>query len=88
MKIRVSRDDIRKGKVGDGCNCPVARALKRQTPFRRVNVGSEIQLGSTGIEDILDPAISVDSPRKVGRFIEAFDEGKPVKPFTFNLVIK
>lgn len=83
MKIRVIRDDIRKGKRKSLCECPVARALKRQTPFSKITVCSALTfIQSNG------GSVVVDAPKAVSDFITKFDLGEPVKPFTFELVIK
>lgn len=76
MKITVTQEDIEKGKRG--CrNCPIALATNRTT--------------------LLDAAvyphciISVDMgtvwvlPKKAQQFIQRFDDGKPVHPFTFDI---
>ncbi len=82
MKIRVTRDDIRKGKRKNTCECAVARALRRQTPFKHIRVQSGFHLG---IGD--DRHIVISIPTEVRDFIDAFDAGDRVKPFTFDLSI-
>ncbi len=73
MKIEVTQRDISRGERGSITHCPVALAIKRATR-RGACVSNEC--ASVGDEDIFLPA-------RVGKFIEAFDARKPVKPFTF-----
>ena len=77
MRIEVTQADIRRGRRFSECGCPVARATRRATKWRKpVFVGDgEIAVG--------DQAWGM--PRAVSRFVSAFDEGEPVKPFTFTL---
>jgi hypothetical protein len=75
MIISVTEDDIKMGKVGDCQFCPVALAVKRNTA-RPITVGS----------DILDvDQVSHWLPLEVVDFIEDFDSGLLVDPFTFEL---
>lgn len=74
--IRVTQKDIDKGCVADGGNCPVARALKRVFHTYKVGVyGSEI-----GIRNRVFRV-----PTVARKFINAFDSGTVVHPFSFKM---
>ena len=83
MKIKVTQKDIEEGFRGSCYDCPIARAFKRE-----VKPTSHIQL-NVGAERILHREVySWDSytlPEKAQTFIKRFDDGKPVKPFTFEI---
>jgi hypothetical protein len=82
MKVKVLKKDIKKGCGGpyEG-NCPIARALIRQTGLPwYVGTDKASLLGSDGISMGL-----ADLPRSAKRFINKFDQSKPVEPFTFDL---
>lgn len=76
VTVEVTAEDIAKGKPMECLNCPVALACMR-----------------AGLDDIavcdssLDSDGSIRTPDVVAEFIHAFDNGKPVHPFTFNLEI-
>lgn len=77
-KITVTQDDIDEGCALSANNCPIARALVREFYNPDVWVGSSVRIrypsgGSRRYE------IS----RAARRFINRFDEGKEVKPFSF-----
>ncbi len=74
LKIHVTKEDIEKGKQQ---HCPINRALRR-LGFRRVYVSCrQCKLRSEWI----------DLPANAIRFINKFDNGKPVSPFTFTLKV-
>lgn len=90
MKIQVTMEDIIKGAAGDPCNCPVARAVARQTEFAEVKVFDDddnpdriaITLTSGNGE-----TKSVIAPTSVDRFVTMFDSGDEVSPFEFELEV-
>lgn len=78
LKVEVTADDIASAKPRDLCWCPIAIAIRRAIgdPSEVVSVanfGVAIGDGRAGL-----PLEAVD-------FIKAFDSGKPVKPFAFEL---
>ena len=83
MKIKVTKQDIKNGTGNEKEleYCPIAFAIKRQmkTYFYIKVYGDNIQI------------LTVDHsyryyklPKKAKDFIQKFDEGKEVKPFTFE----
>lgn len=83
MRIHVTQDDIRKGCRCNSALCPVARAVARAT-------GQSTLAGSIDIRSYTPTCrlyFRVKPPKSVVRFIAAFDAGKPVKPFAFNLAV-
>jgi hypothetical protein len=78
MLINVTQEDIDKGCQRNSSNCPVARAIKRQTG-QDVLVGA-YQFGLMSGEKLW-------MPQGVQNFVYAFDNGYNVltKPFSFYL---
>jgi len=74
LSVTVTRDDIRLGKTYDECNCPIARAIKRQYKTKAVCVRGDD--GNIDGREVL-------FPKAAETFIRRFDLGRPVKPFTF-----
>ena len=77
IRVSVTKRDIAVGKRGSSYECPIALACRR--------------LGKRWIITI-DAARNAKSfkwianmPDKAQRFIERFDKGRPVRPFTFTL---
>ena len=75
-KIEVTEEDIRRGKPQSCCSCPVFRAIARTT-------GKAVEVLCKSIA--LGKEVEAALPEKARKFIEAFDDGRPVKPFTFTL---
>lgn len=74
MKVRVLKKDIVRGVPINCSLCPVALALRRKS-HRLVKVmWDTITVGTR----------SFRTPARVRRFIDRFDVGKPVKPFSFE----
>jgi len=72
LRISVTQEDIDKG-TSRSAYCPVALAVKR-LGYKDVHVLGEIRAD--------DFRFSV--PLLAAKFIDRFDEGKPVYPFTFT----
>lgn len=89
--INVTQEFIDAGKPKT-CNfCPVALAIKDQTPFDHyvAVLHSQVWLSNDPDRPSDDPASHyADLPAKVWALIEAFDEGKPIKPFQFLLKVR
>lgn len=85
VTIDVTAEDIAEGKQIICTACPVARAINR-----RLAPGWEAAVGSG--EYVLDPETWSDHcsvegllPPAASEFILAFDLGRPVAPFSFQL---
>ena len=76
MKIEVTQKDIEKGKRNSSRFCPVARAVRRATRKRYIEV--------TG-RTIFIERKELFVPLKVTRFINRFDDSILVHPFSFEL---
>ena len=76
MKIQVRAFHIKSGVREDPFYCPIARAIHAKRPKANVYVDRD------GLE--LNGRL-IKLPLRVVRFIEAFDDGKEVKPMSFNL---
>jgi hypothetical protein len=76
MLIEVTEKHIKKGRIFDADFCPIAFAI-RDKGFDNVAVFSnEVDLGLKEYKPL---------PRSAQRFVQAFDNRKPVKPFNFKL---
>ena len=75
MKIQIKKKHIEQGKRGRSTLCPIALALKEKG-FECVKVNAE-----TVEVDGTDLVLS----KQEARFVELFDDGRPVKPFVFRL---
>ena len=82
MQIRVTQEDIDKGKRNSLRRCPVALALKRAC-------GRIVEVGSTMVYSRNeDRAWLISLPEKAEDFVKLFDIGEPVEPFTFDLPLE
>lgn len=80
MKIHVKRKHIKAGKKGDPYYCPIALAIKELKPNYQ-----HIHVGGCDISYIhKDTEYWLDLPEEASDFIDNFDEGDKVKPFTFK----
>lgn len=75
-QITVTQEDITNGFPGSYTSCPVALALRRVFPEEGVDVDSD---------SLIIGDREVETSEAVGGFMEEFDEGSPVEPFTFTL---
>lgn len=75
MTIHVTEDDIKKGQRDNPSCCPVAKALRRYKPGMTVG-----RIGLYQSDGTMHPM-----PDAVETFVDCFDNGKPVQPFTFEL---
>ena len=80
MRIEISQEDINKGKQSDPEKCPIARAINRKK-LRDVSVYSD----SITWRDQKNDLCEQDNTNKIRKFIDNFDHGIKVSPFSFNL---
>jgi len=78
MKINVEQRHIDNGVPHDGCNCPVALALKDY-----YNMYDGITVGHAAYSIYKDQMYWF--PREVTRFILDFDGGLTVNPISFEI---
>lgn len=76
LKVNVTRDDIKRGIPEDESYCPIARAVRRLGKKKLVLVDADICV--LGLHDF-------KLPRKAAKFIDKFDNGETVKPFSFTM---
>jgi hypothetical protein len=75
LRVRVLKRHILKGIPASVCSCPIALAVREVgTQKKKVSVTFEIQVGKK----------YYDLPTVANRFINKFDDGEPVKPFSFT----
>lgn len=75
MKIEVTQEDIRNGKCKSFWGCPIALALAR-AGFKDVIVSAAYACSKDK---------TLDFPVEALHFINRFDRGETVKPFTFEI---
>lgn len=77
MLVKVTKLDIKRGDRLNPVRCPVARALRRALGYsRKVRVGF-YTVKMFGKVELLPPPVI--------RFIEDFDSGAVVAPFSFRI---
>ena len=85
MLIRVTEKHIAKGKPGSCTDCPIALGIAEALPdIPMVTVGT---VGGHLIR-VGDSATFFPLSAAAMRFIRAFDNKRPVKPFNFKLETK
>lgn len=77
--MEVTARDIRRGTRDSSTSCPVALACKRASGVNWYVDSWTLDNYSTG------ETIQVKTPKRVAKFVFAFDSLKPVKPFSFTL---
>jgi hypothetical protein len=77
MRIEVTAEDIAAGEPRHSCHCPVARAISRAMGAAWEAYGDEA--GACDTDDW------IDLPAEAERWIAAFDAGRPVEPFAFEV---
>lgn len=89
LAIEVSVDDIQSGRPSSNCACAVALALKRVAGIARYSVWVEFGTASaTFTADGEACDVYLHFPPEVSEFIQAFDNGDQVKPFTFHATVE
>jgi hypothetical protein len=86
-KIEVTDEDIRisRGLMSSGSGhslrncCPIALAVRRQTPFQRAEVGM------VALHYLADGYVTL--PFEAQRFVRNFDTGRTVTPISFEIDI-
>lgn len=74
MIAKITADDIEKGLQRKGRECPIARAIKRETE-------DYCYVGSTYIYVNKAPGVEFDCDMKLTQWVNDFDEGNEVEPF-------
>ena len=83
ITVTVTKTDIAKGERKGRCTCPIARALKRCLPKAD---GIYVYPASVWVHLPAVTSLSIGHlPPDAKRFVERFDGGEAVEPFTFNL---
>lgn len=84
--VSVTKDHIKRGKKISTCNCPIALAIKDAF---KVNSGVY-----ASHENILDYSKDRFNPiryvttKAMSNFMQTFDSGKKVNPFSFQLLLE
>jgi hypothetical protein len=80
-RINVTDEDISNGVPGQSWFCPIALAIRRELGL----VAGEVAAYGSCCRVLKDDTIQL--PSEAGDFINCFDEGLPVGPFAFDLVL-
>ncbi len=81
MKIKLTQSHIDAGVKGDCGSCPVALAVMEATGAKEAGVAG----GSMWIEGY---RLITSTPAAIRDFIDAFDAGRPVEPFEFDIELE
>jgi hypothetical protein len=82
IRVRVSQRDINTGQPMEDTQCPIAKAFRRASGKRNVEVTfSRIFIGGMWSQH----SYSYKLPSSAINFIRRFDDGKKVKPFEFTV---
>lgn len=81
--VHVIEDDIKNGVKKSGTRCPIARAC-RAAGIERPEVGNSMILFGRRDSRGLKPG-RFNNTKKIERFIRDFDDGKHVRPFSFEI---
>jgi hypothetical protein len=81
MKIEVTDEHIKNGICKDANNCPIALAIRETLNLD----ADEVEVDGIFIEV---EGRNFDTTDEIDDFIEDFDSGTPVYPFTFDLPIE
>lgn len=76
VKIDVTEIDIKTGLPRSSCNCPIAQACERTFAHSVSVTRNYVRVAGEK---------KFDLPWEATKFIHAFDYGKPVQPFSFEL---
>lgn len=82
VQISVTADHITRGARCDSVRCPVALAIKDAL---HLSVDVQEDLINFGIPTGMFSPVA--TPQEAGHFVDEFDDGLPVQPFTFTLEV-
>jgi hypothetical protein len=81
MRITVTKKHIKRGRPSESDFCPIALALK-SVGVKNPNVDADTIDGLRRGTNF-----TKSTPDKLARFIARFDDGNPVKPFSFDIAL-
>ena len=83
IKIQVTEQDINRGRKHSTANCPIAKAIRRQVKEKQTASSGANVISVTPehirFGDYVDKTVS----RSAKRFMNKFDRGGEVRPFSF-----
>lgn len=95
MEIFVTQQDIDLGQKGECQECPIAIALSRQIRQEILPVTLTLDLVKvfddwlylhfSGLEPTTTMIIPIKTTQEINQFMEDFDKGNSVLPFSFSL---
>ena len=82
--IKVTKTNIKNGLTGDCHNCPVALAVRREFRLKEHQVDVSGGLINFCVKKSVGYEYQdFEHPKEVAEFIDKFDSGEKVKPFSF-----
>jgi len=90
LKINVTAEDIRAGVSGESDACPIARAALRALTEAGEYVNVSAVRAALHVQHLDATGKTRDwrcfgLPPEAAAFVDAFDAGSPVEPFTFEV---
>ncbi len=79
VRINVTQRDIERGIRFTSYTCPIARAARRHPELK----GCAVSPDSLAFDN--SGWVWTPLPEKACEFVDSFDGGRPVKPFSFTL---
>lgn len=84
-RVMITRHHINRGKPEDGNSCPIALALQSRRDVSYVEVGGGVAEIWGKTKRGATPVRTFKLPLSARNFIDRFDMGRPVEPFSFTL---
>lgn len=86
LTVDVTQADIDAGTPKAKCGCPIALALDRAGHAASIIIDD--QQPSVGCVNVFISGLWADLPDEASCFVDRFDAGRSVQPFTFTLDLK
>jgi hypothetical protein len=83
--VSVTESHIKRGSEGDPHGCPVALALRSKKYTFGPGLGHGVGQDTISFFNRSGRTVEIETPKQVSKFINRFDAGKKVKPFSFKL---
>ena len=88
MRVHVTLEDIALGIRRNSCECPIARAIKREYQMDcevYPSFGKVLQFINRNEDSVYEAHTRYSLPFHASQWAADFDEGKEVGPFEFEL---
>ena len=89
IRIDVTQEHINEGNPTESGYCPVALALQEHAGWSHANAAThQFWPLFENWDERLGVSIRYDLPVEASSFIQAFDDGDPVEPFSFEVEVR